>query len=443
MTQTQSRHRTKGVDIRMLQRKRVDTVTRAVHQRTRPITSEGQDVGLDRKIVLVTPNISEQMGGEAIKAYQFLRHLVATGRDVTVITHQRSAKVMAADFPDVESVIIKDSIEQVVLWRTYFLSGTLASLFFFYARRPIKRILKQHPDAIFHYLCPVSPILPRYPVRGATNILGPLTGNIYYPPALRASEPVRHKFARTFHNVSQRVLGFVDGDKRVFRRVLVSGGERTRRSLSWAGCPADVMRDVVDSGVSAQFGAHPLIRHEGTNMRFMTSGRLVPHKGVQLTIEALQHVRQPIIFDVYGDGDYGPQLRELAERLGVTDKVRFLGWLKSHDDLIGRMADYRGYVVPSLAEANGIVVQEAMMAGLPVICLDWGGPAMLADARSAIMIAPDSHDGVVRQIAKALDELAVDPDRANALTSRAREIAEHRFTWDSVAQEWLDAYELD
>lgn len=400
-------------------------------------------MSLGRRIVIVTPNISEQMGGEAIKAHQFLRHLVATGEQVSVITHRRSAPVMAADFPGVETIIVEDSFDQVAVWNSVALRPIISSFFFFYARREVRKMLVHHPDAVFHYLCPVSPILLRFPVPGALSILGPLTGNIYYPPTLRQGEPLKHRIGRFFHYLAQRLLGFFSDDKHRFHRVLVSGGERTRQSLAWAGCPTAAMRDVVDSGISEEFDAHPLIRHEGVNTRFMTSGRLVPHKGVQLTIEALVHVKQPIRFDVYGDGAYRAQLEALAARLGVADKVTFLGWMESHDALIGRMAGYRGYVVPSLAEANGIVVQEAMMAGLPVICLAWGGPTMLADDHSAVLIAPTGREAVVRAIAAALDRLALDPDQANALTTRARAIAEHRFTWDDAAAEWLAAYELD
>ena len=57
--------------------------------------ARGNLVSSSRKVVLVTPNISEQMGGEAIKAYQFLRHLVNNGRDVAVVAHRRSASVLA------------------------------------------------------------------------------------------------------------------------------------------------------------------------------------------------------------------------------------------------------------------------------------------------------------------------------------------------------------
>ena len=380
------------------------------------------------------------MGGEAIKAYQFLRHLAAGGHDVTVVTHRRSATVLKRDFPQVPLFIIEDTLGQKVSWHVAPLRQIVDVFFFRRARPVLRRILAEHPDAIFHYLCPVSPILPRFPLPGATNVLGPLTGNIYYPPAFQGQEPLKLKFGRLFHYLAQRMAGAVFGDKRHFSRILVSGGERTRRSLGWAGATDARMRDVVDSGISDEFDHHPLIRHNGVNDRFMTSGRLVPHKGVQLSIEALAYVTRPIRFDIYGDGAWRTTLEQLVERLGVGDKVRFMGWMESHDALIARMAEYRGYLVPSLAEANGIVVQEAMMAGLPVICLRWGGPTMLADQDSAILIEPGSYDGVVRAIAAAMDALATDPDHANRMVEQAHAIAERRFGWDNVADEWQAAY---
>lgn len=415
----------------------------AAHRRARSGVVSGDDrVNSSRRVVLVTPNISEQMGGEAIKAYQFLRHLVNTGRDVTVVTHRRSASVLQHAFPEVETFIVEDSFGQVAVWHTRVFRPVIDIFFFRKARPILRRILGEHPDAVFHYLCPVSPILPRFPLEEATNVLGPLTGNIYYPPAFRDGETPKLKLGRLFHYTAQRLVGRAFGDKKQFHRILVSGGERTRRSLGWAGAADARMTDVVDSGISNEFDQHPLIHHDGVNDRFMTSGRLVPHKGVQLTIEALQYVTRPIRFDIYGDGAYRATLEQLVARLGVGDKVRFMGWMESHDALIARMAEYRGYLVPSLAEANGIVVQEAMMAGLPVICLKWGGPTMLADAESAILIDPASRDQVVRAIAAAMDALAADPDRANRLVANARAIAERRFGWDNVAEEWQAAYAL-
>ena len=361
---------------------------------------------------------------------------------IAVVTHRRSASVLEQDFPEIPVFIVEDTAGQVICWKVPLLRHMVDAFFFFNARPMLQQIRAQFPEAIFHYLCPVSPILPRFPLPEAVNVLGPLTGNIYYPPGFRNEEPLKLKTGRLFHYVAQRTVGAIFGDKKHFRRILVSGGERTRRSLGWAGAADTHMRDVVDSGISSEFDARPPILHHKVNHRFMTSGRLVPHKGVHLSIEALAHVTQPIRFDIYGDGAYRDALEALVDRLGVRDKVRFMGWVESHDTLIARMADYRGYLVPSLAEANGIVVQEAMMIGLPVVCLKWGGPTMLADPESAILIEPESRDKVVRAIAAAMDALATDSDRANEIVRNARAIAERRFGWDNVADEWQAAYGL-
>lgn len=393
-----------------------------------------------RRIVVVASNISEQRGGEAIKALQFIRHLVGKQVPVSVITHERSEKEVREGFPMVDVHVVPDTALQRMMW-AWRLSREMADSVFFVAIRPIiKKIAARDPDAVFHYMVPVSPIVPRFPVKGVVNVLGPLTGNIHYPPAFRDVEPARHAVRRRLHHVTQTLFGLLFGDKRHFDRVLVSGGDRTQRSLNWAGCPDSRIVHVIDSGISDKFLSKQLIRHSGDNLAFMTSGRLVHHKGVWLTIEALRHTKLPIRFDIYGDGEERDQMIALAAQFGVSDRVRFMGWMESHDALIDRMANYRGYMVPSLAEANGIVVQEAMMAGLPAVCLKWGGPAMLADDQSGILIDPVSHEHVVLELAKAMDRLAADPDWANHLAANARRIAERRFPWPQVGQEWRANY---
>ena len=110
-------------------------------------------------------------------------------------------------------------------------------------------------------------------------------------------------------------------------------------------------------------------------------------------------------------------------------------------ETLGTIARKYGLSVSALAEANGISVQEAMMAGLPVICLKWGGPELLADAGSAVLIDPGEQTQVVRDVAAAMTSLAADPDAANRIATRARVIAERRFSWDDVAREWQGDHE--
>lgn len=75
---------------------------------------------------------------------------------------------------------------------------------------------------------------------------------------------------------------------------------------------------------------------------------------------------------------------------------------------------------------------EAMALGLPVIALNWGGPAMLADASNALYVQPGSEEAVVAGIATAMKRLARDGALAESLSVAAR--AERLFAWRALRQ---------
>jgi len=102
---------------------------------------------------------------------------------------------------------------------------------------------------------------------------------------------------------------------------------------------------------------------------------------------------------------------------------------------------YRAFVFPSLAEANGIVVQEAMIQGLPVIALDWGGPALLVTPETGILIQPTSEEFVIDQLAISMDKLAEDGDLAEQMSINARARAlEKGFLWSDIIRDWREVY---
>ena len=394
---------------------------------------------LPERGVLIAKHIGISSGGEAIKAFQFAEFLRDRGVDVTVVTHRRAIESQGAGALDVRFLIVEDTALQRFLWRTKPLRGLLDIHFHVCARRLILAHVPPGPDAVLHYIAPVSPVMPRFLPRGYDVVLGPLTGNIFYPPAFRDRMSWEFRTAERLHALAQRGLGLVFPEKRRARSILVSGYERTRVSLRMAGVRDAQMTDVVDSGVSDRIAARPRIVHEGENPRFVCSGRMVDHKATDLAIRAVAEAGPDIRLDIYGDGAKRGALEALTGELGLNDRVRFLGWLESHDALLDAFKDYRGYIFPSLAEANGIVMQEAMMLGLPVIAARWGGPAMLADDDSAVYIDPASEAAMVSGIARAMDRLAGDPAEAERLSRNARGNAEERFLWKAVAESWIRA----
>jgi glycosyltransferase involved in cell wall biosynthesis len=222
--------------------------------------------------------------------------------------------------------------------------------------------------------------------------------------------------------------------------ILVAGGKRTYDSLKIAGCREEQFRDSLDSGIPDSLRESPPIEHTDVNYRFVHQGRLVAYKGTDLAIRAIARTRTPATLDVIGDGDERASLEKLAAELGVSDRVRFAGWMK-HEPLIVALRSYRAMVTPSLAEANGIVFQEAMMIGLPVICLDWGGPSLLITPETGFLIPPEGEEQIINDLADRMDRLAEDPELANRMARKSRALAiEQGFSWSDLIEKWIAIY---
>lgn len=393
---------------------------------------------MGRTRVIVAPNTGEGMGGEAMKAYQYLRHLIAAGEDVALIAHARSRPRLGALADDPRVTLIEDGPLQVALWRSRALRRGVDMVFHLAAAREIRRRW-QPEDCLVHYLCPISPVVLRFPPRGYDYVLGPLNAAVGWPPAFRHLEGRGAALERALTGPVQTLLSLT-GEKRWAAAVLVSGGEETERSLRRAGARTERMRRVVDSGVSERFFAERRPQ-EGRNGRFLAIGRFVPYKAFDLAVEATARTPDRVTLDVYGDGPERGRLEALVRDLELEDRVRFLGWL-SNDTFAERSGEYRGLVFPTLAEANGIVMQEAMAAGVPVISLRWGGPARLAGDDAAAFVEVGEREGVIAALAREMTALAEDGARAERIAAAARATAERAFRWEAVAAEWARTGEM-
>jgi glycosyltransferase involved in cell wall biosynthesis len=130
-------------------------------------------------------------------------------------------------------------------------------------------------------------------------------------------------------------------------------------------------------------------------------GRLLPWKGVALAIRAIAKAEGWRLI-VIGSGSDAPRLRRLVRDLGVGDRVEFTGTVE-HERVVSEMRDRADvFLFPSLREEAGLVVLEALTAGLPVICLDRGGPPILAGDAGLTVASSGSSSEVADGIADLL-----------------------------------------
>ncbi|MDA0272220.1 MAG: glycosyltransferase [Proteobacteria bacterium] len=110
-----------------------------------------------------------------------------------------------------------------------------------------------------------------------------------------------------------------------------------------------------------------------------TVGRLVRKKDHRLLIEAFAALQGDSVLAFLGDGQLLPELKSLAKKLGVEDRVVFCG---AKDNARKFMKAFDAFVLSSTAEeAFGLVLLEAMAAQVPIVCSDAPGPAsVIGDA---------------------------------------------------------------
>lgn len=387
--------------------------------------------------------MSEQLGGEAIKALEIFNHYKAIHPNTIQITHARNRTEVNESLKLTDIYFVEDDWLTRFFWKSVILRGYINSRFSKQAVQLANQLAKERgaKKAIIHQTGPNSPVIRRAISALHFNVFGPINGNIYRPDAFAGKETGFDVFRRFFHTPLQRFNAIFSCALSRSDQIFVAGGQRTKDSLLTAGCDNRLFVDTDDCGVSDALLDRPIVSHQSENYQFVHIGRLVKFKCTDLLIKALANTQHPITLDIIGNGPELLACQRLVDRLHLQSRVRFLDW-SAHGEIGDILSQYRGLVLPSVGDSNGVVVQEAMAVGLPVICLDWGGPQLLVDDQvNGVLIQPKSEAYVIEQLASHLDALATRPEMADRLAKAARHKA-GRWRWSVLAQKWLDHYEV-
>jgi len=117
-------------------------------------------------------------------------------------------------------------------------------------------------------------------------------------------------------------------------------------------------------------------------------GRLIRRKGFEYLIQALKTLPEGVELLILGDGPLEAPLRQLAKELGLASRVHLRG--RVSDELkYPLLAAADMYVLSSVHEGYGIVLQEAMEAGLPIVSTNNGGQTdFLVEGENALLVNP-------------------------------------------------------
>ena len=178
--------------------------------------------------------------------------------------------------------------------------------------------------------------------------------------------------------------------------------------------------------------------------RVVSIGRMLPWKGFDLGLRAFARLHRKFPESEYwliGEGPERPRLEALARRLGISGVVRCLGQVP-REEVFKHLAKASVLLHPSLRESFGYVVVEALAAGVPVVCLDLGGPSRLVQEGVGIKVKAQTPQQVVESLSEALYALSLDPERRAAMGELAFDYARRYWTWEAVGESLLGFYKL-
>jgi glycosyltransferase involved in cell wall biosynthesis len=166
---------------------------------------------------------------------------------------------------------------------------------------------------------------------------------------------------------------------------------------------------------SASSAARRLLPAAGP-ITVISMARLVEGKGIDVAIRAIALLPHRLHLVVAGDGPLRAALEELAEALGVRERITFRGWISGAEKR-ELLDGAHVFCLPSTKDSFPIAMVEAMSHGLPVVAVRWGGiPEVVPDGRAGILTDADDP----QQIADAILRLVESPTVYDAMTRDAK-----------------------
>lgn len=180
-------------------------------------------------------------------------------------------------------------------------------------------------------------------------------------------------------------------------------------------------------------------------LRLLAVGRLSYFKGFDVLLRAVADVPEASLVLV-GDGECGDELRRLAKTLNIESRVNFAGRIDMTPDGNAKLASAYASAdivcLPSTerAESFGIVLVEAMRAGIPVICSSIPGSGVnyvVRDGETGVMVVP----GDSMSLAAAIRRLRDDVELRRKLGAAGRRRFVEEFTLDASVRRTLALYQ--
>lgn len=320
--------------------------------------------------------------------------VTVVGVDPDVVEHVAAARRGAG-------IVLVPPVEGKLDLRGFFLHG-----------RTLRRLRPDVVQANLH-----TPVAGRYTVLAAVLTSRARVVVVEHLPTL--APPTRGQiFLKRF--TSRRLAGHV-----------AVGARAARWIESLFGLPASSVRVIHNAVPDRDLRPSPRFRAGPT---VGTIGRLDTQKGHDVLVRALPRLPN-VTAVVVGDGPERDALTNLAQELGVADRLVLTGWREDARDLL---TTFDVFALPSRFEGFPLVVLEAMLASVPVVASDVGSVSeAIVDGETGVLVEAEDAEA----LAAAIAALVTDEPRRQRLGANARRHVLENFSPAATAKAFESLYE--
>ncbi len=262
---------------------------------------------------------------------------------------------------------------------------------------------------------------------GISFIFGPVAGGVKTPMPLRKG----YEFMGWFQDLGRDIVNYLINFNPLMHLTfalaskiycdsqqtadLIPGIYRAKSQVLFAVPPPEITGNIELIGQkSAVVG----------DLKVLFAGRMLYWKGLHIALKAFAKLHQNMPnsrFTVIGGTATPPKwLAEIAKEEGISNSVDWLAKMKQQE-LSTAYLQHDVFLFPSLHDQIGMVVIESLSHGLPVVCLDLGGPGVMVDQTCGRVIKTDGLDeeAVIQALSDALIEIAENPELRKQLSEGA------------------------
>ena len=269
------------------------------------------------------------------------------------------------------------------------------------------------------------------PFFSTSFIWGPIGGGDCEPRPFLKLLPFKQKVIQSFRYVMNALSFMHPGVMFAAYRAKVILARTPNTARAIPNCFRAKVQTILETAMEDSVFEHKCVYQLNDDVvRMITTGRLLPNKNILTAVKSLGYIPKDyrVRLTIIGSGYQRREIEETAKRIGRSQDVVIIDELPREEVLaVVERSDI--FLFPSLREGGSWSLMEAMAIGLPVICLDWAGMAIITDDNCAIRLPVSNPEQMPKDMAGAIITLIKNPGLREAMGKAGRNRIKEVYNW--------------